>query len=68
MTGKRAQGEALIEITASNIKATRKFPHQDHPTFSTTGNNAAGITAAKDFLTRTALRLDAAGNCPTPQL
>lgn len=47
--------------------ATRKFPHQDHPTFSTTGNNAQGITAAKDFLTRTLARLDANGNCPTPQ-
>lgn len=47
--------------------ATRKFPHQDHPTFSTTGNNAAGITAAKDFLAKTIARLDPAGNCPTPQ-
>ncbi len=46
--------------------ATRKFPHQDHPAFNTTGNNAAGITAAKDFMAKTIARLDAAGNCPTP--
>jgi hypothetical protein len=36
MTGKTAQGEALIEITACNIKATRKFPHS----FDTPGGKA----------------------------
>ena len=46
--------------------ATRKFPHQDHPTFNTTGNNAAGITAAKAFMDKTLARLDASGNCATP--
>lgn len=47
--------------------ATRKFPHQDHPTFNTTGGNAAGLTAAKAFMDKTLARLDATGNCPTPQ-
>ncbi|MEZ4358871.1 MAG: hypothetical protein R3B48_01735 [Kofleriaceae bacterium] len=47
--------------------ATRKFPHQDHPNFSTTGNNAAGLNAMRAFMTKTLARLDANGNCPTPQ-
>jgi hypothetical protein len=47
---------------------TRKFPHQNHPTFSLTGNNAAGLTAMKAFMAKTLARLDAKGDCPTPQL
>jgi predicted metal-binding protein len=47
--------------------AGRKFPHQDHPQFSVTGNNAAGLTAMKDFMTKTVARLDPKGDCPTPQ-
>jgi hypothetical protein len=47
--------------------ATRKFPHQNHPPFSMTGGNAAGVIAAKAFMDLTLARLDASGNCATPQ-